>query len=336
MKSAAFDDAGQHANKRPLLTLLLIALVLLCPWKSVNSADFPSRPIRIVVPSTPGGALDVLVRLLSPRLTTQWGQPIVIDNRAGAAGIVGSEIVAKAAPDGHTLLVVATGYSANPFLYEKLPYDTPRDFAPITVMAWAPNVLVVHPSVAAKTVRELIALAKEKPGQLNYASSGIGTGGHLSMALLARTTGISLVHVPYKGAGAATAAVVGGQSQILFTATGAANPQIKAGRLRALAVTSAKRVPSLPDIPTVAESGVPGYVVDGWYAMLAPGKTPRAVVDRIYRDVATTLKMPEVAAQIETAGFAVGGIPPAEFGRYIDAELRKWGAVIKEAGIKAE
>jgi tripartite-type tricarboxylate transporter receptor subunit TctC len=302
----------------------------------VRSADFPSRPIRVVVPSTPGGALDVLVRLLSPKLTGTWNQQIVIDNRAGAAGIVGSEIVAKSAPDGHTLLVVATGYSANPFLYQKLPYETPKDFAPITVMAWAPNVLVIHPSVPAKNIKELIALAKTKPDQLNYASSGVGTGGHLSMALLTRTAGIELVHVPYKGAGAAVAAVVANQSQILFTATGAAMPQIKNGRVRAIGVTSAKRVRALPDVPTVAESGLPGFVVDGWYAMLAPGKTPKPVIDRIYHDVSSALKTPDVTAMIEADGFEVGGIPPAEFGRYIDSELKKWGTIIKEAGIKAE
>ena len=311
--------------------LLAAAFCQLAP-----AADFPSRPVRIVVPSTPGGGLDVLVRLLSPRLTVKWGQQIVIDNRAGAAGIVGSEIVANAAPDGHTLLVVATGYSANPFLYQKLPYETPRDFAPVTILGWAPNVLVVHPSLPAKTVKELVALAKEKPGQLNYASSGVGTGGHLSMALFIRHTGINAVHVPYKGAGAATAAVVGGQSQILFTATAAVIPQIKSGRVRALAVTSAKRVPTLPDVPTVAESGVPGYEVDGWYAMLAPGKTPKAVIDRIYRDLVEILKVPEVAAQVQAAGFEVNPITPTEMARYVDSELRKWGAVIKEQGIKAE
>jgi tripartite-type tricarboxylate transporter receptor subunit TctC len=302
----------------------------------VHAAEFPSRPIRIVVPSTPGGGLYVLVRLLSPRLTAKWGQQIVIDNRAGAAGIVGSEIVAKAAPDGHTLLVVATGYSANPFLYQKLPYETPKDFAPITVIGWAPNVLVVHPSVPVRNVRELIALAKDKPGQLNYASSGVGTGGHLSMALFARMAQIDMVHVPYKGAGAATAAVVAGQSQTLFTATAAVLPQIKNGRLKALGVSSAKRVPSMPDVPTIAESALPGYEVDGWYAMLAPGKTPKAVLDRIYRDIVDIIKTPEVAAQIQAAGFDVGGMPSAEFARYIDAELKKWGTVIKEAGIKGE
>jgi tripartite-type tricarboxylate transporter receptor subunit TctC len=314
----------------------LLALVVLLLAPGAPAADFPSRPIRIVVPSTPGGGLDVVIRLLGPRLTAKWGQQIVIDNRAGAAGIVGSEIVAKAAPDGHTLLLVATGYSANPFLYQKLPYETPKDFAPVTVLGWAATVLVVHPSIPARNLKELVALAKEKPGQLNYASSGVGTGGHLAMALLMRMTGIDAVHVPYKGAGAATAAVVGGQSQMLFTATAAVIPQIKNGRLRPLAVTTAKRAPSLPDVPTVAESGVPGYDVDGWYAMLAPGRTPKAVVDRIYRDIVDVLKVPEVASQVQSAGFEINPIPPAEFARYIDSELKKWSVVIREAGIKGE
>jgi tripartite-type tricarboxylate transporter receptor subunit TctC len=311
-----------------------VAMLLLAA--PVTAADFPSRPVRIVVPSTPGGALDVLARLLAPRLTARWGQQIVIDNRAGAGGIVGSEIAAKAGADGHTLLLVAAGYTANPFLYSKLPYRTPADFAPVTVLGWAPNVLVVHPQVPARNVKELIALAKDKPGQLNFASSGIGTSGHLCMALLARSAGIELVHVPYKGAGAATAAVVGGQSQALFTATGAVIPQLKAARLRGLAVTSAKRVPSLPEMPTVAEAGVPGYAVDGWYAMLAPANTPRPVITRIHADLAEVLRAPDVAAQVQAAGFEINPIAPAEFARYIDGELKKWQAVIRDAGIKGE
>lgn len=321
---------------KQLCKICLTALAALLLGAATQAAEFPSRPVRIVIPSTPGGALDVLARILSPKLTVKWGQQMVIDNRPGAAGIVGSEIAANASPDGHTLLLVATGYTANPFMYQKLPYETPKDFAPVTVIGWAPNVLVVHPQLPVRNVKELIALAKEKPGQLNYASSGVGTGGHLSMALFTRLAGIDVVHVPYKGAGAATAAVVGGQSQLLFTATGAALPQVKSGRLKALAVTSAKRVPSFPDVPTVAEAALPGYEVDGWYAMLAPGKTPKPVIDRIYRDVVDVMKMPDVSAQIQAAGFDVGGLPPAELARYIDSELKKWGTVIKEAGIRAD
>jgi tripartite-type tricarboxylate transporter receptor subunit TctC len=324
--------AKQSRNARTFLFFLAALSVAL----TAESADFPSRPVRIVVPSTPAGGLDVLARLLAPKLTEKWSQQIVIDNRAGAGGIIGTEIAAKATPDGHTLLLVAAGYSANPFLYKTLPYDTPKDFAPITILGFAPNVLVVHPSVAATSVKELIALAKQKPGQLTYASSGIGTSGHLAMALLERSAGVKMIHVPYKGAGAATAAVVAGETQMLFSATAAVMPQVKSGRIRALAVTSSRRWRSMPDVPTVAEAALPGYAVDGWYAMLAPGKTPKSIVNTIYSDVADILKMPDVAARIQAAGFEVSGMTPAEFAQYIDRELRKWGAVIREAGIKAE
>ena len=315
-----------------VLALLFAANVALL----AHGAEFPTRPVRIIVPSTPAGGLDVLARLLAPKLTEKWGQQIVIENRAGAGGIIGTEIAAKATPDGHTLLLVAAGYSANPFLYKKLPYDTPKDFAPVTILGFAPNVLVVHPSVGASTLKELIALAKQKPGQLTYASSGVGTSGHLAMALLERSAGVKMVHVPYKGAGAATAAVVAGETQMLFSATAAVMPQVKSGRIKALAVTSARRWPSIPDVPTVAEAALPGYAVDGWYAMLAPARTPKPIVNRIYSDVAEILKMPDVAARIEAAGFEVSGITPAEFAQYIERELRKWSAVIREAGIRAE
>ena len=313
-----------------------LALAAVAIGMPLHAAEFPNRPVRIVVPSTPGGGLDVLGRLLGPKLTEKWGQQVVIDNRPGAGGVIGSEIVANATPDGHTLLVVATGYSANPFLYRKLPYQTPKDFAPITIIGFAPNVLVVHPTVPANNLKELIALAKQKPGELTYASSGVGTGGHLSMALLMRHAGIKMIHVPYKGAGAATAAVVGGQAQMLFTATAAAMPHVKSGRIKALAVTSGKRWPSMPDVPTVAEAALPGYEVDGWYAMLAPGETPKPVVNKIYNDLAEILKMPDVSARIQAVGFEVSGMTPDEMARYVDRELKKWGTVIKEAGIRAD
>ena len=313
-----------------------LALAAFAIGMPLQAVEFPIRPVRIVVPSTPGGGLDVLGRLLGPKLTEKWGQQVVIDNRPGAGGVIGSEIVANATPDGHTLLVVATGYSANPFLYRKLPYQTPKDFAPVTIIGFAPNVLVVHPTVPVNNLKGLIALAKQKPGELTYASSGVGTGGHLSMALLVRNAGIKMIHVPYKGAGAATAAVVAGQVQMLFTATAAAMPHVKSGRIKALAVTSGKRWPSMPDVPTVAEAALPGYEVDGWYAMLAPGKTPKPVVNKIYNDLAEILKMPDVSTRIQAVGFQVSGMAPDEMARYVDRELKKWGTVIKEAGIRAD
>ncbi|MGE5525908.1 MAG: Bug family tripartite tricarboxylate transporter substrate binding protein [Rhodospirillaceae bacterium] len=317
-----------------------IALSMLASGVSTASAAeadrYPSRPVRYVVPSTPGGGLDVLARITAPRMTAKWGQQVVVDNRAGAGGIIGTEIVAKAPPDGHTLLIVTTGFASNPFLHKSLPYKTPDDFIPITIVGSAPNVLVVHPSLAVKSVAELIALAKQKPGQLAFASSGLGSGGQLSMALLETMAKIKFIHVPYKGAGAATAAVLAGEAQLLFTATGASVPHIRSGRIRAIAVSSAKRVSVLPDVPSVAESGLPGYDVDGWYGIMAPAGTPKAIIDKIYRDVLAIIKTPEVAQQIQTAGFEVGGMPPDEFRDYIKNEINKWGVVIKEAGIKGE
>jgi tripartite-type tricarboxylate transporter receptor subunit TctC len=317
-----------------------IALGVLAGGVSVASATeaerYPSRPVRYVVPSTPGGGLDVLARITAPRLMAKWGQQVVVDNRAGAGGIIGTEIVAKAPPDGHTLLIVTTGFASNPFLHKSLPYRTPDDFIPITIVGYAPNVLVVHPSLAVKSVAELITLAKQKPGELTFASSGLGSGGQLSMALLESMAKIKFIHVPYKGAGAATAAVLSGEAQLLFTATGASVPHIRNGRIRAIAVSSAKRVSVLPDVPSVAESGLPGYDVDGWYGIMAPARTSKAVIDKIYRDVLDVIKTPDVAAQLQTAGFELGGMPPAQFGDYIKAEIRKWGVVIREAGIKGE
>ena len=326
---------GHYVASLFALTHRVTVTVFLAMTLNASAAEFPSRPIRIVVPSTPAGGLDVLVRILAPKLTEKWGQPIIIDNRPGAGGVIGSEIVAKSTPDGHTLLVVAAGYAANPFLYKKLPYETPKDFAPVTIIGDAPNVLVVHPSLPVNSVKELMALAKQKPGELTYASSGVGTSGHLAMELLERSAGVKMIHVPYKGAGAATAAVVSGEAQMLASATAAVGPQVKSGRIRPLAVTSPKRWPSLPDVPSVAEAAIPGYEVDGWYAMLAPGKTPKAIINRIYADLVDILKTSDVTARIEAAGFLVNGLAPEAFARVIDRDMKKWSVVIKEAGIRA-
>jgi tripartite-type tricarboxylate transporter receptor subunit TctC len=312
--------------------LIFTALVASCAC----AADFPAKPVRIVVPSSPGGALDILARVLAQKLPPRWGQPLVIDNRAGAGGIIGSEIVARSESDGHTLLVVALGFAANPFLYEKLPYRTPQDFSAITVLASAPNVLVVHPAVSAASVRELIALAKSKPGGIVYATSGVGTSGHLAMELFKRMAGVEMVHVPYRGAGASTAAVVAGQAQVLSTALGAALGQIKAGRLRALAVTGLKRAGVAPEIPTAAESGLAGYVVDGWFAALAPAGTPTRVLERVQTEFTSVYKAPDVAERLTAMGFDGGGSTPRETAAFIAQEIAKWGKLIKEAGIKGE
>ena len=314
--------------------LLFITIALLCT--TTYAADFPQRPVRIVVPSTPGGALDILSRMLAQKLPERWGQPLVIDNRSGAGGIIGSEIVARSDADGHTLLVVALGYAANPFLYDKLPYRTPQDFAAITVLASQPNVLVVHPAVAASNLRELIALAKAKSGGLAYGTSGIGTSGHLAMELFKRMAAVDMISVPYKGAGASNAAVVAGQVQVLSTALGAALPFVKSGRLRAIAVLGAKRTPVAPEIPTAVESGLKDYIVDGWFAALAPAKTPVRIVEQLQKDFAGVYKQADVAARLFDGGFDAGTLTPKETTAFIEVEMAKWGKLIKEAGIKGE
>jgi tripartite-type tricarboxylate transporter receptor subunit TctC len=314
-------------------TITLICTLLLTT-SLANAQTFPTKPIRFVVPSSAGGGNDYLARLLGAKMTENWGQQVLADLRPGAAGIVGSEIVAKAPPDGHTILIVATGYGLNPSLYAKLPYDTIEDFARVNLLAFSPNVLVVHPSLPVKSVKELIALAKSRPGELNYASSGAGTGGHLSIELMKYMARIDMAHIPYKGAGDATMAVVSGQVHMLMTAPGAAIPFIKAGRLRPLAVGSAKRVKALPDVPTMAEAALPGYEVDGFYGVLAPGKTPRPIVDKLYAEFDRILKLPDVIQQLEAQGFDPVSYTPEKFTEHIKKEMQKWPPVFKAAGIK--
>lgn len=307
---------------------------LLFATTAAHAQTFPSKPIRFVVPSSAGGGNDYLARLFGAKITENWGQQVLVDLRPGAAGILGSEIVAKAPPDGHTILIVATGYGLNPSLYAKLPYDTLEDFARINLLAFSPNVLVVHPSLPVKSVKELIALAKSRPGELNYASSGAGTGGHLSIELMKFMSKIDMAHIPYKGAGDSTMAVVSGQVHMLMTAPGAAIPFIKAGRLRPLAVGSAKRVKALPEVPTMAEAALPGYEVDGFYGILAPGKTPRPIVDRLYAEFDRILKLPDLVQQLEAQGFDPVSYNPEKFTEHIKKEMQKWPPVFKAAGIK--
>ena len=314
------------------INLFICVLLLTAPL--AHAQTFPTKPIRFVVPSSAGGGNDYLARLFGARITENWGQQVLVDLRPGAAGILGSEIVAKAPPDGHTILIVATGYGLNPSLYAKLPYDTIEDFARINLLAFSPNVLVVHPSLPVKSVKELIALAKSRPGELNYASSGAGTGGHLSIELMKYMSRIDMAHIPYKGAGDSTMAVVSGQVQLLMTAPGAAIPFIKTGRLRPLAVGSAKRVKALPEVPTMAEAALPGYEVDGFYGVLAPGKTPRPVVDRLYAEFDRILKLPDVIQQLEAQGFDPVSYTPEKFTEHVKKEMQKWPPVFKAAGIK--
>jgi len=288
------------------------------------------------VPQSPGASTDTTARLIAQRLTTALGQTVLVDNRPGAGSVIGTEVVAKATPDGHTLLVVASSITLNPILHKNLSWDPIRDFAPITQLSSFPNILVVHPAVPVKTVKDVIALAKAKPGALNYGSAGTATGTHLSAELFKHMTGTDMVHVPYKGGGAAMPALMGGQVQLMFATTVSALPHVRAGKLRAIAVTSPKRSPSAPDVPTIAESGVPGYDHTPWNGFLAPAKTPRAIVARLNEETARILHTPDTKAIFMNEGAEPVGNKPEEFGAIIKSEIAKWGKVIQAAGIKAD
>jgi tripartite-type tricarboxylate transporter receptor subunit TctC len=298
---------------------------------------YPAKPIRIVVPFTPGGTTDVLARAIGQKLTASWTQPVVVDNRPGAAGNIGSEVVAKAAPDGYTLLMgTVSTHGINPGLYSKLPYDPVKDFAPVTLVAKVPNILVLHPSVPASSVTELIAHAKAKPGQLNFASSGNGTSIHLSGELFKTMAGVQMTHVPYKGSAPALTDLLGGQVSLMFDNMPTALPHVKAGRLKALAVTSAKRSPAIPQLPTMAEAGLPGFEATSWFGVLAPAATPKEIVGKLNGEIVRILKTPEVRAQLSGQGAEPVGDTPEEFAAHIKAEMAKWAKVVKESGARID
>jgi tripartite-type tricarboxylate transporter receptor subunit TctC len=298
---------------------------------------YPAKPVRLIVPFPPGGGTDFVARAIQPRLAEALGQQIIIDNRAGATGIVGTELGAKAPPDGYTL-TMATGatISANMALFPKLPYDLPKDFVPITLVASQPNLLAVHPSVPAKTVRDLIAIAKSRPGQLNYASSGSGSSHHLSAELLKMMSGINIVHVPYKGTGPAIIDAVAGHVEVIFSGIAAILPQVKAGKLRALGVTKAQRSAILPQVPTIAESGLPGYEITSWHGVLAPAGTPQVVALRVHEGIAKALGNADVRERFASQGAEPVGLTPEAFAKFLKADIAKIAKLIKTAGIKAD
>ena len=296
---------------------------------------YPTRPVRLVVPFAPGGPSDILGRLVAQKLTETLGQSVVVDNRGSAGGIVGFEIAAKAVPDGYTLLLGGgSGLTQNPSLYLKLPYDAIRDLQPISQLTAGANVLCVHPSVQAKSVQELVALAKSKPGQINFASAG--TGNRLASELFKIQAGIDIVNVPYKGTGQAITDLVGGQVQMMMINTIAALPQVKAGKLRALAVTTLKRSNVLPELPTLAESGLPGFEVNSWHGFFAPAKTPAVIVTRLNGDIVKILGSPEVKDRLGSVGLDPVGSTPQQLAAYIRSETDKWSKIIKQVGIKPE
>jgi tripartite-type tricarboxylate transporter receptor subunit TctC len=318
-----------------LLSLALVALA--CALPAFAQQPYPSKPIRIVVPYPPGGFNDTLGRTLAAKLQDAWGQTVVVENKPGGNTLIGTDAVAKAAPDGYTLLVVAFPFAVTPSLIRNMPYDTVRDFAPIALCAQSPNVLVVNPQVLpVKTVGELIALAKSKPGELSYASTGNGSSNHISMELFESLAGVKLLHVPYKGSAPAVVDMLGGQVQVMFDNAPNVMPQVRAGKLRALAQSGARRSPVAPDLPTVAEAGVPGYEVTVWFGLVAPAATPREIVAKLNAEVLRILAMPDVRERFLAQGVEPLGSTPDEFAMHIRAQMDKWAKVVKDAGIKAE
>ena len=320
------------------VSLLLCAVL----WPQVAGAaaaepipSYPERPIRIVVPASPGGAGDLAIRMVAPRLFERLGQPLVIENRAGAGSVIGTDLVAKATPDGYTLLATVSSFTIIPSTYKKLPFDPIKDFAPVTTLNSFSFLLVVHPSVPANSVKELIALAKATPGALNYASGGVGTPPHMGAELFKSMAGIDIVHVPYKGADA-TPALLGGQVQFYVGPFGTMMQHVKAGKLRALAVTSVKRALLLPELPTVEEAGLPGFEHSAWSGMLAPASTPPAVIRRLANEVVAAVKMPAISDRFAAEGLEPGGISPEEFTAKVKSEIAKWAKVARQAGIKPE
>ncbi len=307
---------------------------------SVNAAvyaqDYPARSVRFVVPYVPGGGVDFVGRTLAQKLSDSWGQQVIVDNRPGGGTNIGSELVVRSAPDGYTLLIGGVPNTANAALYTKLSYDVVRDFAPVILLDTAPNVLAVHPSVPAKSVRELIALAKTRRGVLTYASAGIGSSNHLSGELFRIMAGVDIVHVPYKGGGAAVTDLLGGQISMYFGTTPSTMPHVRTSKLRALGVTTAKRTPAAPDVPTIAEAGLPGYEQSAWHGLLAPAGTPQAVITKLHAEVARALRSPEVTERFAVQGIDVIGSSPAEFAAFIKQDLVKYEKLVKTAGIRID
>jgi tripartite-type tricarboxylate transporter receptor subunit TctC len=318
-----------------LRSVLLPVLAVALQVGLAAAQIYPSGPVRVIVPYPPGGGTDSLSRLLALKLSEAWSQPVVVENRGGANGTIGTAVVAKAPPDGHTVLIVPIGLAVNPNLYRNLPFDTVRDLAPVSQLSSNPSVLVVHPSLPVRTVKELIALLKSHPDEINYASSGNGSTPHLATELFKLMTGTRMTHVPYKGGGPATIDVVAGHVSLYIMSPVQAAPHVKSRRLRALAVTSAKRDPAFPELPTIAEAGVPRYAMINWYGMLVPARTPGPVVNKLRADTVRILKLPEVSDRLATEGATVVGSTPEEFTAFLKEEMAKAARIVKAASMTA-
>lgn len=322
---------------RRIFAAALAAMAVSAGPAALGQADFPNRPVKIVVPYPPGGFTDILGRLIAEKLPAGIGQPVIVDNKGGGGSTIGTALVASAQADGYTLLLVAADFAINESLVTtRLPYDARKSFAPIIQAAWSPMVLVVNPSLPAKSLTELMALAKAKPGKINFASGGNGTGSHLALELFKSRAGINLVHVPYKGHGPATTDLLGSQVSGMFLQYAVAKPYIDAGKLRVLATPSGKRSPAMPNIPTMAESGLPGFDVQPWFGLVAPAGTPAPVVARLHDEIAKVMRLPEVEKKLASLGAEPATATPKEFAAFIDSEITRWSGVVRVSGAKID
>ena len=316
--------------------LSTFAFLLCCVAAPVAAQQYPTRPVRVISPFAPGGGNDSMLRIIAPKLTEQFMQSFYIENRAGANGIVGTEVAARAAPEGYTIVLIPSGHAVNATLYKKLPYDSLKDFTAISLVGSSPLVLASHPSLPAKNVKELIAFAKARPGQLSYGSAGIGSSGHLGGALFDVLAGTKMLHVPYKGMSVAITDLMSGQVTLTFGTSLSVVPHVRSGRLRALATTGAKRSTALPDLPTVAEAGVPGYEASLWYGFVGPARIPPETVKRLNAEIVTVLGMADVRERLSAQGVEVQPTTPEEFARLLATDIGRWAKVVERAGIKAE
>jgi tripartite-type tricarboxylate transporter receptor subunit TctC len=324
----------QSIIHRAISSVLLVFALL---WASMGaSQDFPTRPVKIVVPSSAGGGSDTTARLLAQKLSEMYGQQVIVDNRPGAGNVIGTEAVAKSAPDGYTLLMAINNHAINASLYQKLPYDPIKDFAPISLVVTYPHILVVHPSLPARSVRDLVRLARSNPGQINYASSGNGTGAHFAGELFKLSAKIEMAHIPYKGISGAVIDLVAGAVQVMFPNPLTSMSQIRAGKLRALAVTTAKRSQAVPELPTMQESGIANYELSSWIGLLAPRATPNAVVSKLSRTVTQVMQSPDVRARLASEGADPVGSTPEAYASFLGAEVDKYARLVKKIGLRID
>ncbi len=319
----------------PMRKFLALAALALLPVAAF-AQQWPTKPVRFLIPYPPGGSAEILARPIAQKLTEAWGQSVVLDFRGGAGGTIATDILAKSPPDGHSIIMVLAAHAINHSLYAKLPYDTLRDFAPVSLTASLPLIVVTPPSVPANSVKELIALAKAKPNSINFASAGNGNTSHLAGELFKTVAGVEMVHVPYKGSGPSLIALLGGEVQLMFDSLSSSLPHVRSGKLRGLAVTSAKRSHAIPQLPTVGEAGLANFVVDGWYGILAPAGTPPAIVNKMSADIARMMQIPDTRERIMGSGYDIVGSTPEQFSAHIRNEVERWSKVVKASGARID